>query len=75
LTEEVDVKVSSKVKVSLKKFLLFVRNLNLRALTANLLMFSFILMTSIGAFLIFPAAGFITAGVCCGVFGYLLGSE
>jgi hypothetical protein len=75
LTEEVDVNASSKVKVSLKRFFFLLRNFNLRALTANLLMLSFILMTSIGAFLIFPAAGFITAGVCCGVFGYLLGSE
>jgi len=46
-----------------------------RALTANLLMVSFILFTSVGAALLLPAAGFITAGVACGIFGYLLGSE
>lgn len=46
-----------------------------RRLTANLLMVSFILFTSVGAALLLPAAGFITAGVACGIFGYLLGSE
>lgn len=65
----------SKVKMFFGRLLFFVVNLNWRSLTANLLMLSFILMTSIGAFMIFPPAGFIAAGVCCGVFGYLLGSE
>jgi hypothetical protein len=46
-----------------------------RALTANLMMFSFILFTSVGAALLMPAAGLITAGVACGIFGYLLGSD
>lgn len=46
-----------------------------RSVTANLMMLSFIIMTSVGAALLLPAAGFITAGVCCGIFGYLLGSE
>jgi hypothetical protein len=49
--------------------------LNWRSAAANLMMLSFIIMTSVGAALITPAAGFITAGVCCGIFGYLLGSE
>lgn len=42
---------------------------------ANLLMICFILFTGIGAGLIFPPAGLITAGVTCGIFGYLLGAE
>lgn len=46
-----------------------------RTLTANLMMFSFILFTSVGAALLMPAAGLITAGVACGIFGYLLGSD
>jgi len=46
-----------------------------RSIAANTLMFSFILFTSVGAAMFEPAAGFITAGVTCGVFGYLLGSE
>lgn len=66
---------SSSVEKFFKHRIYFVRNLNWRAVIANLLMLSFILMTSIGVFLIFPPAGFITAGICCGAFGYLLGSE
>jgi predicted acyltransferase len=46
-----------------------------RGMTANGLMFSFILFTSVGAAMLLPAAGFITAGVACGIFGYLLGSD
>lgn len=38
-------------------------------------MFSFILLCAFGAGMIYIPAGFITAGVCCGLFGYLLGSE
>jgi hypothetical protein len=38
-------------------------------------MFSFIMLTSIGAGLIFPPAGLIVAGIACGIFGYLLGSK
>lgn len=42
---------------------------------ANYLMFSFILLSALGAGMIYVPAGLITAGVCCGLFGYLLGSE
>lgn len=42
---------------------------------ANLLMTSFILLTSIGAGFIFPPAGLIVAGITCGLFGFLLGLE
>ena len=55
-------------------FTIFKSKLN-RATFANLLMFSFILLTSIGTALIFLPAGLIVAGIACGVFGYLLGSE
>jgi len=48
---------------------------NWRSIAANTLMVSFILFTSVGAALLEPAAGFITAGISCGVFGYLLGSD
>jgi len=58
-----------------KNFVSRIINLNWRGITANLLMLSFILLTSAGAALLLPAAGFITAGVACGVFGYLLGSD
>ena len=46
-----------------------------RATFANLLMFSFILFTSIGSGLIFVPAGLIVAGISCGIFGFLLGAE
>lgn len=46
-----------------------------RATSANLLMICFIIFTSIGAGMIFFPAGWVVAGVCCGIFGFLLGSE
>jgi len=46
-----------------------------RPTIANLLMLSFILFSTIGAFLIYIPAGFITAGICCGLLGLLLGLE
>jgi hypothetical protein len=42
---------------------------------AYLFMISFILLTSVGAGLIFIPAGLIVAGITCGLFGFLLGSE
>lgn len=59
----------------MKKFFSYLKTRDWRRITANMLMVSFILLTSVGAALLLPAAGFITAGVTCGVFGYLLGSE
>lgn len=46
-----------------------------RATFAYLLMVSFIILTSIGAALVYAPAGFITAGITCGLLGYLLGRE
>lgn len=46
-----------------------------RQSTANLMMVSFILFTAIGCFLVYVPAGFICAGVSCGLFGFLLGQE
>lgn len=51
------------------------RKIFTRPSIANILMFSFILLSAFGAGMIYIPAGFITAGVCCGLFGYLLGSE
>lgn len=42
---------------------------------ANLLMICFILITAVGASMIYEPAGWIVAGVGCGVFGFLLGLE
>lgn len=46
-----------------------------RRTSANVMMISFILLTSIGAGLIFLPAGLIVAGIGCGLFGFLLGAE
>jgi TRAP-type C4-dicarboxylate transport system permease small subunit len=46
-----------------------------RAISADVFMLAFILLTGVGAYMILPAAGFITAGVTCGLYGYLLGSD
>lgn len=46
-----------------------------RQAAANLMMVSFILFTTIGCFLVYAPAGFISAGLTCGLFGFLLGQE
>ena len=46
-----------------------------RASAANVLMIAFIIMTSVGAWLIYPPIGLIVGGVGCGIFGYILGLE
>ncbi len=61
-----------RIALSLSKF--FAR-LSSRAALANILMFSFILLCAVGSGMIFFPAGFIVAGIGCGVFGFLLGSE
>jgi|UppTromiDAQMD023_1034426.scaffolds.fasta_scaffold33445_1 hypothetical protein len=63
------------VKQRLAKLVEFVAKRATRAATANMLMASFIIMTSIGAFYIDISAGFITLGVASGVLGFLLGLE
>jgi hypothetical protein len=52
-----------------------IQNWFTRGRTANLLMASFIIMTTIGAFYISVPVGFISAGVSCGALGFLLGLE
>lgn len=42
---------------------------------ADLLMFCFIIFTSIGAGMIYFPAGLVVAGATCGILGYLLGAE
>jgi hypothetical protein len=46
-----------------------------RSLLAHLLMVLFVVLPSVGAGLIAPPVGLIVAGVGCGIYGYLLGSE
>ena len=41
----------------------------------NILMAAFVILTAVGAGIIFPPAGLIIAGVCCGLVGLLLGLE
>ena len=59
----------------MRNLLLKIRALFNRATFAYLLMVSFILFTTVGAALVYAPAGFITAGIACGMFGYLLGRE
>lgn len=59
----------------MRKFMLRLKALFNRPTFAYLMMVSFILFTSIGAAFIYAPAGLITAGVTCGLFGYLLGRE
>ena len=46
-----------------------------RASAANALMIAFIIMTSVGAWQIYPPIGLIVGGVGCGILGYILGLE
>ena len=48
---------------------------NARQIVAYVLMGAFIALTSVGAFLIYPPAGFIMAGIGCGIYAYLLGAN
>lgn len=52
-----------------------VKNSLTRQTVANLLMALFIILSTIGAFLIYLPAGFIAAGLACGLLGLLLGLE
>jgi hypothetical protein len=63
------------VKQRLVKLVKFVAKRITRTSTANMLMASFIIMTSVGAFFIDISVGFITLGVASGVLGFLLGLE
>ena len=46
-----------------------------RANAAHVMMISFVSCNSVGAWMIAPQYGLITAGVCSGLYGYLLGNE
>jgi len=65
----------AKLTQSWNRFISWLRNKGNRNTFANLLMVSFIMFTSIGAGLIFPPAGLVVAGIACGIYGFLLGSE
>ena len=51
------------------------KRIGTRANAAHFMMFCFVLFNSIGAWMIEPQYGLITAGICAGIYGYLLGSE
>ena len=63
------------VKQRLVKLVKFVAKRITRTSTANMLMASFIIMTTTGAFLFNPATGFVVAGLTCGALGLLLGMD
>jgi hypothetical protein len=52
-----------------------IKRLAARPAIANIFMLLFIVLTSIGMFIIYTPLGFVTAGVACGIFGFLLGLE
>lgn len=62
----------SKIRTSVTNVLKAAFN---RQNSAYLLMIVFVICTSVGAFRIYPPAGWITLGVTSGFVGYLLGSE
>jgi hypothetical protein len=74
LIKRVKTKGSDFVRIIKAPFLFVARQVN-RPRSANVLMFCFILFTSIGAGMIFMPAGWVVAGVGCGIFGFLLGLE
>lgn len=74
LIKKIKIKSSQFVTVIKAPFLFTARQVNRRR-SANVLMFCFILFTSIGAGMIFMPAGWVVAGVGCGIFGFLLGLE
>jgi hypothetical protein len=74
LIKRVKTKGSSFVRIIKAPFVFTARQVN-RPRSANVLMFCFILFTSIGAGMIFMPAGWVVAGVGCGIFGFLLGLE
>ena len=60
---------------SISLFFSTLKQLATRSFFTNLLMVGFIIFTSVGAGLFSPAFGFITAGITCGILGFLLGLE
>ena len=63
------------VKQRLAKLVEFAAKRITRTSAANMLMASFIIMTTVGAFIFSIPVGFIVAGVSCGAVGLLLGLE
>jgi len=74
LIKALKTKSSQFVKILKAPFIFTAKQVN-RPRSANALMFCFILFTSIGAGMIFMPAGWVVAGVGCGLFGFLLGLE
>lgn len=46
-----------------------------RGNAAHLMMVLFVSLNTVGAWMFAPKLGFITAGVCSGIYGYLLGRD
>jgi hypothetical protein len=66
---------SSNITQGIVLFISRARKYTNRGTAANLMMVSFIMFTSIGCFQIYAPAGYISAGIGCGLFGFLLGQE
>lgn len=67
--------VFNRVQRALLVVLSVIRYARWRQISAYLLMVAFICLSAVGAALIYVPAGFITAGLACGLVGYLLGAD
>jgi hypothetical protein len=67
--------LSHRIKNKIEKTKAGLRKSMNRGNAAHLFMVLFVLLNSAGAWLIAPQYGLITAGVCSGIYGYLLGNE
>jgi hypothetical protein len=65
----------NRLRVKLTQFGVKSRKAMNRGNAAHMFMIFFVSFNSVGAWLIAPQYGFITAGVCSGLYGYLLGNE
>jgi hypothetical protein len=64
-----------RTKIKAASVAIKLRKITNRANAAHLFMVLFVLFNTIGAWIIAPQYGLITAGVCSGIYGYLLGNE
>jgi hypothetical protein len=63
------------LKPSARKISEKLQKLPNRANAAHFMMVLFVSFNAVGAWLIAPQYGLITAGICSGIYGYLLGNE
>lgn len=65
----------SRIKTKYTALALWWRSKQTRPNAAHLMMILFVSFNTAGAWIIAPQYGLITAGVCTGIYGFLLGRE